>query len=103
MATFTLGFRAFLVAVNSYGRPACLRTDNASEFTNNESQGLRADRNLRRDLVSVDGPKRDGRVNWKLAHVSEGGTAAFLVFQTMFNGVGFPAKALYYERTWLKA
>ena len=102
-ATVTLGFRTFLAAVNAYGQPECLRTDNASEFTNAEFQRLMVDNNIRREFTSVDGPKRNGRVERKLALVAEGGHAAFLEFQTMFDGVEFPAKALNYERTWPEA
>ena len=37
--------------------------------------------------MSVDGPKRNGRVERKLALVAEGGMATFLEFQLMFEGV----------------
>ena len=39
----------------------------------------------------------------KLAFVVEGVHAAFLEFQTMFDGVEIPAKAPQYERTWPEA
>ena len=91
-ATVTLGFRTFLTAVNAYGQPECLRTDNASEFTNTEFQRLMVDNNIRREFTSDDGPKCKRRVERKLALVAEGGHAAFLEFQTMFDGVEFPGQ-----------
>lgn len=39
-ATVTRGPRTLLTAVNAYGKPVCLRTDNGIEFTNNEFQKL---------------------------------------------------------------
>lgn len=102
-ATVSLGFRTFLAAVDSYGKPACLRTDNASEFIINEFQRVVADHNIHREFTAVDGPERNGWVERKLALVTEGGMAAFLGFQTMFEGVQFPSKALNYEHMWSEA
>ena len=102
-ATVTLGFRTFLKAVNAYGKPTCLRTDHASEFMNNEFQRLMTDNSILREFTSVNGPKRKGRVERKLAPAAEGGVAAFLEFQTMCEGVQFPAKALNYDRMWPEA
>ena len=96
-------FPHFLAAVHAYGQPKGLRTDNASESANTEFQRLMIDNNIRREFTSVDGPKRNGRVERKLARVADGGHAALLEFQTMFDGVEFPAKALNYERTWPEA
>ena len=99
-ATVTLGFRTFLAAVNAYGQPEGYRTDNASKFTNTEFPRPMVDNNIRREFTSVDGPKRNWRVERKLALVAEGGHAAILEFQTMFDGEEFPFKALNYDRTW---
>ena len=104
-ATVTRGFRTFLAAINAYGKPACLRTDNSLEFTKKEFQTMMSDTNVRREYTSVDGPKRNGGVERKLALVAEGGMAAlvaeggmaaFLKFQLTFDGVEFLAKALDY-------
>ena len=76
--TFTLGFRIFLAAVNVYGQPECLRIDNTSEFTYTEFHRLMVDHNTHHGLTSVDGPKRGGQVERKLALLAEGGHAAFL-------------------------
>ena len=38
-ATVTHRFRTSLAAVNAYGTPTCLRTDNGLEITNKESKG----------------------------------------------------------------
>ena len=86
-ATVTNGFRIFLAAVNAYETPESLRTDSGPEFTNREFQKLVTDNNIRREFMSVDGPKRNGRVERKLALVAEGGMATFLEFQLMFEGV----------------
>ena len=61
------------------------------------------DNKIRRQFTSVDGPKRNGWVERKLTLVAEGGHAAFLEFQTMFDGVEFPTKALNYEHSWPEA
>ena len=102
-ATVTTGCRTFLAAVNAYGTRESLRKDNAFEFTNREFRKLMFDNNIRREYTSVDGLKRNGRVERKLALVAEGGMAAFPEFQLMFEGVEFPAKALDYGRTWPEA
>ena len=78
--TVTNGFGTFLAAVNAYGKPERLRTDTGSEFTNRELQKLMSDNNIRREYTSVDGPKRNGWVERKLALVAEGEMAAFLEF-----------------------
>lgn len=69
--TVTHSFLTFLGAVDARGKPACLRTHNASDFTNNEFQRLMADNNTHREFTSVDGAKRNGRVEQKVL-VSEG-------------------------------
>lgn len=84
-ATFTLG------------KTACLRTDNTSEIINNEFQRMMTDNHIRCEHYSIDGPKRTGRVKHELVLVAEGGVAPFWGFQTMFEGVLFPAKALNYD------
>ena len=76
----TLGFLTFLAAVKAYGQPECLRTYNVSEFINTDFQSLMDNNNTRRDVTSVDGPKRIAQVERKLALVTEGGHAAFLEF-----------------------
>lgn len=39
-ATVTRESRTLLTAVNAYGKPVCLRTNNGIEITNNEFQKL---------------------------------------------------------------
>ena len=79
-ATVTNGFGTFPAAVNAYGKPKSLRTDTGPEFTNREFQKLMSDNNIRREYMSVDGPKRNGWVERKLALVAKGEMAAFLEF-----------------------
>ena len=57
------------------------------------------DNNIRPEYTSVDGSKRNGRVERKLALAAEGEMATFLGFQLMFEGVKIPAKALDHGRT----
>ena len=52
-ATVTLGLRTFPAAVNAYGQPECLRTDNASESINTEFQRLMVDINISREFTST--------------------------------------------------
>ena len=99
-AIVTNSFRTFLTAFNAYGRSESLRTDNGPEFTNRKFQKLMTDNNIHPELTSVDGPKRNGRVERKLALVAEGGIAAFLEFQLMLEAVEFPVKTLDFARTW---
>ena len=75
-ATVTHGFRA------SWRPPipTCLRTDNSSEFISKDFERLMADDNTHREFTSVDDPKRNGRVERKLALIAEGGVAAFRSF-----------------------
>ena len=58
------------------------------------------DNNIRLGFTSVDGLNHNGRVEWNLALVTEGGRAAILECQVMVDCVQFPAKALNYGRTW---
>ena len=103
VATVTRGFRTFMAAVDAYKKPSRLRTDNDLEFTNKEFQTLMSETNICHEYTSVDGSKRNGRVERRLALVAEEGMATFLEFQLMFDGAGFPAKALDYGRTWPEA
>lgn len=65
----------------------------------NEFQRLMADINIRRDVRSIDDPKRNMRVGSKLALVTKGGMAACLKFQAMSDGVEFAVKAPNYGHT----
>ena len=96
-------FRTFLAAVNAYGTPEKLRTDNGPEFINSEFKKVTSGNNACREYTSVHCPKRNGRVQRKLAFVAQGRISAILEFQLMFEGVEFSAKALDYGRMWPEA
>lgn len=96
----THGFRIFLATVNASGKSACLHAENTSELTKNEFRRLITDTSIRCECTTVDGPKPNGRVEWKLALVGEVGKAAFMEFRTVFDGVEFAVKAPNYGRTW---
>ena len=97
------GYRAFLAVVSTYAKPAGLGSDNVLKFINKEFQTLTSDKNIHREYVSVDGPKRNRRVGLRLALVAEGGVVMFLEFHVMLDGVTIPAKALDFGRTWPEA
>ena len=97
------GYRAFLAVVSTYAKPAGLGRDNVLKFINKEFQTLTSDKNIHREYVSVDGPKRNRRVGLRLALVAEGGVVMFLEFHVMLDGVTIPAKALDFGRTWPEA
>ena len=56
--------------------PGALRTDNGTEFVNTLFANLLVQYGIRREFTSVDGPKRNGRVEWRIALVKEGARAA---------------------------
>ena len=68
-AIVTNVFPTFSAAVNAYGTPVYLRTHNRPEFTNRKFQKLMPHNDIRREYTSVDSPKRNGRVERKLARV----------------------------------
>ena len=78
-STVTQAFRAFaaiklLIAV--HGPVGNLRSDNGLEFVNNNFEDMLTELNIKQELTPVDGAKRNGRVERKLALVTEGARAA---------------------------
>ena len=74
--TVTHAFRVFLAAIKplrqKHGEPGVLRTDNGTEFVNVHFDNLLAKHGIRREFTSVDGPKRNGRVERRITLVKEG-------------------------------
>ena len=99
--TFTHAFRAFLAAVmplrEKHGEPGALRTDNGTEFVNEPFANLLVQYDIRREFASVDGPKRNGRVERRIALVKKGARAAWLGFSRLFPDVRFPSRAMHYS------
>ena len=105
--TVTHAFRAFLAAIKplreKHGEPGALQTDNGTDFVNEPFANLLVQYGIRRDFTSVDGPKRNGRVERRIALVKEGARAAWLGFPRLFPDVRFPSRAMHYSAVWLEA
>ena len=59
--------------------------------------------NIKRELTPVDGAKRNGHVERKLALITEGARAAWLEFPRHFPDLQFPRKALIWDKIWPEA
>ena len=105
--TVTHAFRAFLAAIKplreKHGEPGALQTDNGTDFVNEPFANLLVQYGIRRDFTSVDGPKRNGRVERRIALVKEGARAAWLGFPRLFPDVRFPSRAMHYSAVWPEA
>jgi len=108
--TVTTAFRGFLTSIKplieihgSIGSIGSLRTDNGLEFINDDFKGMLAETNIKRELTPVDGAKRNGRAERKLAIISEGARAAWLEFPHHFPDLQFPKKALQWQSIWPEA
>ena len=64
------------------------------EFVNDDFKDMLTELNIKRELTPVDGAKRNGRVEWKLALITEGPRAAWLEFPRHFPDFHLPRKAL---------
>ena len=93
--TVTHAFRTFLAAIKplreKHAEPGALRTDNGTEFVNEPFANLLVQYDIRREFTSVDGPKRNGRVERRIALIKEGARAAWLGFPRLFPDVRLPA------------
>ena len=87
-STVTQAFRAFFAAIKPliavYGPRGSLRTDNGLEFVNDDFKNMLTELNIKREFTPVDGTKRNGRVERKLALITERARAAWLVFPRHF-------------------
>ena len=105
--TVTHAFRAFLAAIKplreKHGEPGALRTVNGTDFVNEPFANHLVQYGIRRDFTSVDGPKRNGRVERRIALVKEGARAAWLGFPRLFPDVRFPSRAMHYSAVWPEA
>ena len=79
------------------------RFDNAKEFTSPEVKQLMLEWGVKAEYTPFGGPKRNGKVERKVALVAEGAKAAWLSFPIRFPDVTFPAKALSYNAVWTEA
>ena len=55
-----------------HGEVGCVLTDNGTEWVNEDFRTMLVDLGIGRELTAVDGPKSNGRVERRIALVSEG-------------------------------
>ena len=96
--TLCQAFRSWHTAVKStaaaiHGGWEIVRFNNGNEFTNADFRKLLTALGVAVEYTPVDGAKRNGRVERKLALIAEGARAAWLEFPRHFPDLEFPAKA----------
>ena len=105
--TVTHAVRAFLAAIKplreKHGEPEACPTDNGTDFVNEPFSNILVQYGVRREFTSVDGPKRNGRVERQIALVKEGARAAWLGFPRLFPDLRFPSRATHYSAVWPEA
>ena len=79
-STVSQAFRAFFAAIKPliavHEPVGSLRTDNELGFVDDDFKNMLTELNIKRKLTPVDGAKRNGRVERKLASITEGARAA---------------------------
>ena len=73
-----------------HGEVKCVLTDNGTEWVDEDFRTMLVDLGIARELTAVDGPKSNGRVERRIALVSDGGKAAFVEFRTNSPTLLFP-------------
>ena len=105
--TLCQAFRSWHTAVKStaaiHGGLEIARFDNGNEFTNADFRKLLTELGVAVEYTPVDGAKRNGRVERKLALIGEGARAAWLEFPRHFPDLEFPAKANSWHQIWHEA
>ena len=105
--TLCQAFRSWHTAVKRtaaiHGGLEIARFDNGNEFTNADFRKLLTELGVAVEYTPVDGAKRNGRVERKLALIAEGARAAWLEFPRHFPDLEFPAKANSSHQIWPEA
>ena len=105
--TAVRAFRAWNASVKQlmgvHGEVRCVLTDNGTEWVNEDFRTMLVDLGIARELTAVDGPKSNGRVERRIALVSEGAKAAFVEFPNEFPDITFPARTKFYTAIWPEA
>ena len=105
--TLCQAFRSWHTAVKStaaiHGGLEIARFDNGNEFTNADFRKLLTELGVAVEYTPVDGAKRNGRVERKLALIAEEARAAWMEFPRHFPDLGFPAKANSWHQIWPEA
>ena len=86
-----------------HGEVRCVLTDNGTEWVNEDFRTMLVDLGIARELTAVDGPKSNGRVERRIALVSEGAKAAFVEFPNQFPDITFPARTKSDAAIWPEA
>ena len=106
-STVTQAFRASFAAIKPliavHGPVGSLRTDNRLEVVNGDFKDMLTKLNIKRELTPVDSAKCNGRVERKLALMTEGARAAWLEIPLHFPDLPFPRKALIWDKIWPEA
>ena len=89
--------------ISVHGEVGCVLTDNGTEWVNEDFRTMLVDLGIARELTAVDGSKSNGRVERRIALVSEGAKAAFVVFPSQFPDITFPARTNSYAAIWPEA
>ena len=105
--TLCQAFRSWLTAIKStaaiHGGLEIVRFDNGNEFTNADFRKLLTALGVAVEYTPVDGAKRNGRVERKLALIAKGARAAWLEFLRHFPDLEFPAKTNSLHQIWPEA
>ena len=106
-STVVRTFRTWYVSVKRlmgvHGEVRCVVTDNGTEWVNEDFRTMLVDLGITRELTVVDGSKNNGRVERRIALVSEGAKAAFVEFPNQFPDITFPARTKSYAAIWPEA
>ena len=105
--TVVRAFRTWYASVKHlvgvHGEVGCVLTDNGTEWVNEDFRTLLVDLGIGRELTAVDAPQSNGRVERRIALVSEGAKAAFVEFPKQFPDITFPARTKSYAAIWPEA
>ena len=105
--TVVRAFRAWYASVKQlmgvHGEVRCVLTDNGTEWVNENFWTMLVDLGIGRALTAVDEPKSNGRVERRIALVSEGSKAAFVEFPNQFPDITFRARTKSYAAIWPEA
>ena len=100
-------FRTWYASVKQlmgvHGEVRYVLTDNGTEWVNEDFRTMLVDLGIARKLTAIDGPKSNGRVERRIALVSEGAKAAFVGFPNQFPDITFPARTKSYAAIWPEA
>ena len=105
--TLCQAFRSWHTAVKStaaiHGGLKIARFDYGNKITKADFRKLPTELGVAVEYTPVDGAKRNGRVERKLALIAEGARAAWLEFPRHFPDLEFPAKANSWHQIWPEA